>query len=727
MEGIHSWVARQAFGRNCIPSFVKDSIYYHKTNSFQQVKADLQKTTAELLRIRENTKPLEEDFRANQPAAVKEVQSHFNHEFCLEVFRRANSPDLTHPNSSFKDIFSNGQPVVGPVPRSYDLPMEEPRIPLKKDPFEKETFQVRKKPPSWLDSETQHRLWREYIGSEDFKSENELSAEELVTPPVYVFAALQGEVNESTGFYEKCRRILDWRLGNSFSPAYEKIVLFSHSCLFSMITLMLSYTAVICPVVQMTKDVNFDVNLMRDEKCQVHETPPGRCLMPHFAKLDFRRYYFQFAVNNPIINSIAIWDPTSTPPRYRFFYSGCSQFGNIHSIFWAVRFSYAIMRVINSLCNIPAILYIDDTILIMCLETLQCARAVVLVLYSCMGILMSNNKDECMDANITKSLKILGLMYRISGDTVLVSPPEIKLKLTINLASEIKQRTLNNNLCPDVFEKLCGLCIFLLYNQNSRKGFHYIKQLYNWSIIKFFWANIKRVKSKIYLVWVLDRVIEMLEMPISLKFSESRVNAPVKYLYTDASLENNAVRIGGTLAEPCGPPFKAFSVGLLKDWASRLCHGFRVANPEQIAVYELLGVFMALVVFDSAMIGSKWVLLCDNIVACYGMVKGASNGSLLISALINIILKRLEGVDSFYVVYLKSKLNIADPLTRLVKLHLIESFCEIDIDHVSLQPAEKELTDELSRLQGELKDIEDMFRAKEKVVVKQVQVILARK
>ena len=381
---IHNEMCRRAFGRQSVPEFTQRAIEKLRLETRAETSTRIKTAMNELVNMRTLTIPKEKAFRQSQPLHVRETQRHLNHEFILEAISRTSSQDIHNSKSTFREHLQLGVPVMEPIPKSFVLPQRQndPDQPTTTDDQPKKQIKLRKKPPTWMTPANQVRLWEEFKASPDFNPDSEITPESFLErkrEPVYAFGVEQGTVN-ADGIFSKLRRILDWREGNKLNIFSERIILYSHTCIFVMITLMMAVRTAFTPVCQYTKDLTYDTEAtIKKLATRVEKILKGNPFTPMIGKLDFRKYYYQFGVRTPQDNTIGVWDPHRS--LYRYFTSNSCQFGNLHSIYWAVRFSLALMFFLNEYLLIPCIIYIDDTIYFVPLENFEEARGLILFFY----------------------------------------------------------------------------------------------------------------------------------------------------------------------------------------------------------------------------------------------------------------------------------------------------------------------------------------------------------
>ncbi|WP_287205171.1 hypothetical protein, partial [Pseudoalteromonas sp.] len=78
------------------------------------------------------------------------------------------------------------------------------------------------------------------------------------------------------------------------------------------------------------------------------------------SKIDMTKYYYQYKCKQREYNIIAVWD--TVVQKMRLFESECMLFGSLHSIYQACTHSSILEIIINTVFNIPCVMYIDDTV-----------------------------------------------------------------------------------------------------------------------------------------------------------------------------------------------------------------------------------------------------------------------------------------------------------------------------------------------------------------------------
>ena len=141
---------------------------------------------------------------------------------------------------------------------------------------------------------------------------------------------------------------------------------------------------------------------------------------PGIQKLDFKNFFFQFAVRKLIENVIAIWHPDLTdkvkegfcklsPPTtktftagedgkrpgwYELFMSYVLNMGNVHSVYQAQGISSIIMLIMIQVFKIPLIIYIDDSVLVVSKKLGRKTLSVYRFFLAAAGLAIKGSKTE---------------------------------------------------------------------------------------------------------------------------------------------------------------------------------------------------------------------------------------------------------------------------------------------------------------------------------------------
>ena len=659
-----------------------------------EVLEELGDKVAGCLNVIKDMKQTEETFLEKQKRVaphVHRVQLGKQHTAMWELMKRSGDPECELPfEDSILRNFLHGIPVIGPVQRSgvyakETKPSRTGRDPMLFAPGEWHApWKIPTKPPKGMSDDNNFRLWYEFVA--DTQLRGEVDASELEAPPVPAFGTEQGGFDESTCRAKKLRRILNWHKNNKGSPMFERIRLTSHMSAIEMIQLCIVATnqgAEFAPALQMTKDVLADMKLipeelvprdMRDWVTEIDSELSTVCddlktacaadqsFVPAMAKLDFRKYYFQFGVDRIMANSVVIWDPVQR--KMRLFVSDCCQFGNIHSIFGACRVSESLARISCVLLGVPTMIYIDDSIIVARESRLVRYTAAVSALYTGLGFWMSTEKTETHA--LQEALGVLGLAYRRAKEMMILEPTEKRQLKGVEKLEALKQQMVVGAADPKEIERVVGDVVFIIYIATNRRGMKELNELCKWTRSKFFHSSKNRIAEKAKFVAACAELQDIIRAKPQLKICNRK-----RYtLATDAALEKGRAVIGGI---DMGGESTAFSAEIAQDWLTRLtadCGVMFSANQcEHIQIFELLAVLFA-VVSLAARVGpgpKQLLTFVDNLAAVFSLVKTSIKsppGQLLV----DVIIEFLDENDmAAYMKYVKSAENIGDAFTRADK------------------------------------------------------------
>ena len=646
----------------------------HRQESESQIMSNLDTKISQIEALIEAHCESEREFRENQPPHVKEVQKKKQHITILELARQA-GVDPQGIDSLRKD-FAQGVKVTGKIRKGYMWPKCR-KTPKRGTFFQKEKLRTR--PPDWMTNYNIQRLatqMKQLIA--ETKSEY-VKEEDLNSQAVYAFGIQQGEpmrneitseimAEEGIPLLKKLRGILDWREGNKESAAYEKIILPGHRDIEYLIKSGLQGCNHRYPIPSYSKkDVTKDIRRIQKNHNKGHVRKAlekkGKITKttPYLSKIDWKAYFYQLAVseegkrNNPI----AFWDPELG--KYQVALSGVAQMGNLHSVYSACRLSSIIQRILNTVLGIPALIYIDDTIILAKSKKLSVFYTDrVEKFYRILGMDLSE-KTETMDEE--SSIPILGLKYtRASKDTMIVEPTEKSRKKAeeaiARIEHAIEEGAGKGALTVEMMQETTGNLVWSLSPQNlgSKLG---VAELYPWTQSKYLKKHVKRTAGRESLRKAVRNLKDKLRKKPHWKIQKEK---PRRVVFTDASLEGDIVDLSvmGQFRETQEYTYwrKRFSKSLFENALNVKGSG--------IAIYELLAVAMARKLAQQAGKAGRyrWIYKIDNQNVIYWLVKGSSliNHRPLLRGLLNTVGK--DAIEQETFCYIPSKLNPADFLTR---------------------------------------------------------------
>lgn len=657
-------------GRETIPKYVLEGLIRLKKQNLDERRRHRQQSASTLLQMLDETRAEEAVFRSEQPQHVRMVQKDKQHVLLLKLAGLAGDPDVETNKQDWVDNLKLGTPVVGDIPATSKWRGQIKKA--KRTLNEVKPSQQRKKPPAHMSEDDRVRLWNEFE-DEKFGGGTEIKFEEAQGPITYVFGVNQGvesQQDDGSWKFEKLRRIMDFRPLNEGVGMMEKLRLVGHLSLVMMIQLLVATADQVFPAVWGGKDVSHDAyghyrmpesEYDRSLWRKVIET--GKAFAPFLAKLDFRRYYFQFAVRTPKLNVAAVWDPFMK--KYRFFEMPACQFGSLFSIFYACRVSELLSRIATVLLCVVTVIYIDDSI-IMSREDIAEDAALLGLLFSILGFDPSSNKEECMivERGGTKTyheaLTILGLAYRRVSDVVFTISPTIEKALKVRrLCDEAIEALKDGRGSIKMLEPIVGLLIFMVYFSGSKELLGKVLRLSKWTVPKIFYNAIREKRQRARLQVDLEDLAIEAQRIRPLVLSPERLDGERKKIWTDASLEKSVSGLGGLLAqnETQIRDARAFSIFIdEKDWVI----GGRKGS---IQTFEALAVLIALRMWKDDLKSHRFILHIDNIAVLFGIAR-CSHRDPVVAVLTELIVKEASNLPIMYSLYIKSKDNPSDALTR---------------------------------------------------------------
>ncbi len=720
---------RPKWGRNSATVWSRETLWREKTRAEEETPAVLKEAaenTYRLLRICDELQGEEAKFRETQPEHVRRVQETKMHVSILNAIKLSKDEEA---NCSYKNSiernFREGIPVFGSVQECGKYAKETKkertdRIPLVIDPKNPaksgKKYKIPKKPCAFMPEANLVRLWKEF--KDDMKLNEalldgkgrypgEIGVEDLISDPIQAFGVEQGERDEY-GIYKKLRRILNWREANLQSPMPERLRLTAAAALFEMLQICLNGAEEqeeFLPILQMTKDVLNDMGLLDPTG-----TPPDMqewlsaeikelkivagkmkeedtSFLPAIGKKDFRKYYFQWAVDCPKANSVVIWDTEAKVMR--IFTAEVSQFGNIHSIFAACRVSETLARSLNVLLKIPAMIYIDDTIIISRQSRLETCMACTQLTCVKWGLWMSSEKDE---SHLTQEcLTVLGLAYRrikaveaaggVAPETrakMRILATERQKEAALEMLAETKRDFALAKANTKQIERLIGKTLYVVYTASNRGGMAVLRELNKWTKNPVFENRKKRTPERVRFIAHCTQLEEIASSNPKLDIQ----SVPAAAAATDASLENNRAVMGGITDAG-----KAYTVEATKEWLKETLEkagwpSEKSRGAEHIQVFELLAVLLLLpkeTKDANNWIGKRILLFVDNVAAAHALVKKSirSPPAQIITEIIGDLLGEKRMIS--YTAHVKSKLNIADAFTRSDKFKELRSMINFDM------------------------------------------------
>ena len=682
------------FGK-CLPSWIRKALG-------MAIEDDLQKQADRLIakiermkeiKKEEGTRGKSDEWYDNGPEHMKRVQGHLDLFFHLRMMEEAGISEGC--SESYKRNWKEGPNINGEEVgktgafEERDEPKKSNQNMKKASEWRKHPIEFPTKPFEFMKKKNVKRQWEEFkqrIGI----NLREIKKEEVKTCPIRSFGVEQGDYEKICGerVYNKLRSCWDFRGPNAYCDQTEKLKLYGYGEVMTMLAAMrLGNPEVATPVVQSKHDVKMDMNEEMRRKMMWNERPKGRKVEKkkegcngRILKLDKKGYYNQFGLRNPELVTYAMWD--SEKESFRFFECECCDFGSIHAIWWCQRVAQANMKLICGWLGIPCIVYIDDTVLVMPqgkvwrvkdgeetqVEIEEIMEEAVQTFYDLTGFKMSTGKRESLTEDGT--IKVLGVEFsdEKDGDGLKARVPDVKIEEFNEKLNEVLQGLKKEELTTKVFEEAHGKgCFLASVGRGIRQArvkalaFFSVKENLFYSLNKFGKTQIRRAVER-----ARDEATRV--RPILIK--EKTLRRKVATIATDAT-GGDPPHLGGLVDETK----EGWKVSLCKArhffWKRSLRGKDKVKD--HVGIFEMLAVLITAMKEKESIKGRKAYIYVDNIGVVRILTKGTSR-CLVSQAIATVIIDFLFEIDcSPYYIYINTKVNPADNLTRIEIEHLVHN------------------------------------------------------
>ncbi|MDP6735436.1 MAG: hypothetical protein QF732_02950 [Nitrospinaceae bacterium] len=540
--------------------------------------------------------------------------------------------------------------------------------------------QLRSRPPSFMTDENIARMYREWelLSQKIAPLLNKLPKDEINEIPIYLFGVVQRA---------KLRPCADFRAANKTATVLEKMTMPNITKIMSLCQMLTSgVDTCVVPKIQTRSHIGADVSneKFRREMDQQRKSidsflnppplfQPGEetphPFIPAFTKKDFSKYYFQLQPSSLENSTLGIWDPNAESETdsdksgaFAYFQALCLQFGSVHSVFSACRFSLALSWLSDRFLLLVNSLYVDDSVM----QSRPGCRAtderLLETFYSAIGLTMSvgPGKDENTDLG---DIKILGIEVSRSDDADEASDfekncgiPTEQSDAFVQFALGEERTTEVNSQVDTLIEKaLCAAPIILRELQGtlgylnfcymldaSRMGRTAVKELYALSDQTDFRRTFSNPCNRTAFLFCLRNAKTAVDAITPVRIHMGELHRDAQHRYSDAAIEDGkSAFMGGWI--PAGPLFPenlAWSLDVVFKHDIPLWFRER-ANMRDIHLWEA----MALMVnhkFSRANAQppkTKSKHLCvdhiDNLGANYSLVKGYARAATTSAVLIN--------------------------------------------------------------------------------------------
>lgn len=673
------------YGRGLPPDMEK-SVRHALEKEAQEKKDNLKEMKKLLKKIKDGgTAAKTQASYESAPGHVKEVQGHTDYVFITEVARHFGFQEVDVP--SWEEYWRFGAPMNGSnLPETgFFKKREKPFRSMERvaKSWAEHPIKFPTKPFSFMKDRNLKRAWKDFKKRLEGKKcqLKEIQKEEVKTCPIRSFGVEQGDyqIIEQIRIYNKLRSCWDFREGNAYCDQTEWMSFWATPEILGAVSAyMLGTVDMETPLRQTKKDVNVDMEkelLHREEKDwtgKEEEEVKRRPRIPYLAKLDKKAYYNQFANRDPEQVVYAMWDYEDK--KFRYYEVKVLDFGSIHAIWWPVRVAQLNARVINAM-GITAVVYIDDTILILDTELAEEQLSLIEYYYELCGFEMSTGKRE--SGMEMETVKALGYEHtRIPGVGYKVSVPERKKEEFLELAGETLEAIRKKKASPKMFERLAGKGGFIASLEATPRVWA-VRALSHWATKANFYTTLNK-KGAAAMRKAVEEAMEAVAGVRPVRIEEGTLAVGVAKLVTDAAAPDDP-SMGGFVVG-AGKERRAWTLDWRKAGKDVAFWGDLVKKETHIGIWELLAVLINLERSRRLVRGRKIYYFVDNSGDVRILAKGTANclvSQAIVSAIMDIMEE--EGVASHYAIYVNTKVNPADLLTRLSekRLEKLSRFKEI--------------------------------------------------
>ena len=171
--------------------------------------------------------------------------------------------------------------------------------------------------------------------------------------------------------------------------------------------------------------------------------------------IDLWKMYSQFAVdeNELEFNGIILW--SLADKVFKVFIALSAVFGNVLSVFGAIRVGQAAVSFITRSLGIVQFAYVDDFVSIVPTSILDVAKTAVMELFRGIGLKFKEESRSDTKVKYGSVIRLLGLTFDVESDPINVSVPSTKRE---RLSKMIGDAIANNDLDHNVAKRIVGKC-----------------------------------------------------------------------------------------------------------------------------------------------------------------------------------------------------------------------------------------------------------------------------
>ena len=399
------------------------------------------------------------------------------------------------------------------------------------------------------------------------------------------------------------------------------------------------------------------------------------------AKVDFSGYFHQFVFTEYL--PLMFWRESCE--KWEYAESCLCHFGSLSSIFNSMRVTLSLQNILRKF-GIVAPIYIDDTIPISRVTLIRQTKALVELVFSCIGLTLSVGEDkEGLLDKMQEALVILGLAYELIDDGITIGLPEGK-----RLKGLVRMRVLIDNVnsgtsSEEEFEKVIGWAAWYMYNRDFRFGVEILLGLGKLRKGPFFRKAVSTPLSRACVVQSIQQLIGFFENWLPILVPKCVKRRPEMHIYSDASLEGGVIVLGMVnprtkIAWKCMLDEKK-----IKRWSwlrTALLSYYQLKG--SIGIWEALAGDLAQRLFLHEVVGTNVFHHMDNTSDIYAFVNGVGGGvitSCIIAAVVSRDATRarerfeageIHLTNKKTYLYVNTVWNIADLPTRSGRLEILE-------------------------------------------------------
>ena len=394
--------------------------------------------------------------------------------------------------------------------------------------------------------------------------------------------------------------------------------------------------------------------------------PRPRGVLPEMASRDWAKAYYQVGVQSPEENPVAAFCPERG--EYRLYVAAVLNMGNKHSVTSWCRVAEAVMRIACRVGKVVSPVYIDDGTILACKGELELACEIYEEISDCLGLEMSSKAASNQSSEKSNRVRTLGIIYVWcrEEESIQAAPPEETYVRLDTLIDKAVCDVDNKDIKHKELQSLVGVACHITVASDTRAGAELLRGLYDWVSEEGFQAKVKARNERNSLRKALLALKQVAAERRPLKFKVLDKPRGRVTVITDASSD------GGPAGEPAMAALLVDGEGHMKVATATAAAG------ERIEVLEARAVAMAVATFEEELRNKDVIILVDNVVALYALMKCSSRSAGTQKEAIAAVRGMHKiGCKAFYT-YVPSELNVADFFTREDKRETAQKILQPD-------------------------------------------------